>query len=87
MNSSFPSSRARWRTGHCGESGFALRVPAACQGSVPRRRSAAASAPTKLGIRPSGPGKRVALAARSAAQTSLRSSALAASSSADPPAS
>ena len=82
-----PSSRARWRTGHWAESGLAFRVPATCQAGRARRRSAAASAPVKFGMRPMAPGNRATFAARIADHTSCRKAALAASSSAGPPAS
>jgi hypothetical protein len=87
MNNVLPSSSARWRTGHCGESGFALTVRARCHAGTLRRRSAAASAPTKFGIRPSTPGNRATLAVRSAVQTCSRSRALPVSNAASPPAS
>ena len=58
MNTVLPSSSARWRTGICGESGFDFSVVARCHASVARSRSAAASAPTKFGMRPSGFGNR-----------------------------
>ena len=87
MNTSFPSSNARWRTGHCGESGFAFRVRAAAHSGVRRNRSAAASAPVKLGMRPRAPGNRAAPSAASRSHTSSRRPALAASTSGLPPAS
>jgi hypothetical protein len=62
-------------------------VAAACQAGCSRSRCAAASAPVKFGILPAAPGNRATLAALIAAQTSSRSPALAASTSAGPPAS
>src|SRR5260370_6144258 len=87
MYTVLPSSSARWRTGHWAESGLAFTVPAACQAGRPRRRSAAASAPVKFGMRPAAPGNLATFAARIADQTSCRSAAFAASRSAGPPAS
>jgi hypothetical protein len=46
------------RTGSCGASGFALIVSARSHSFVCASASAAASAPTKFGIRSSGDGKR-----------------------------
>ena len=87
MKTVMPSSNARCRTGHCGESGFALTVRAPCQAGSVRSSSAAASAPTKFGMRWWGAGKRPAPAATIASQTRSRSSAFAARSSGSPPAS
>src|SRR4051794_13230832 len=87
MYTILPSSRARWRTGHWAESGLDFTVPAPVQAGRARRRSAAASAPVKFGMRPAAPGNRATLAARIAVHTSCRSAAFAASSSAGPPAS
>ena len=58
MKTTFPSTSARVRTGHCGESGLALTVAAASHSGASARRAAAASAPTKFGIRPVGLGTR-----------------------------
>ena len=87
MYTVLPSSSARCRTGSCAESGLAFTVCAACHGGKARSRSAAASAPVKLGMRPNAPGNLATFAARIADQTSSRSSAFAASTSAGPPAS
>jgi hypothetical protein len=87
MYTVLPSSSARWRTGHWAESGLALTVPAACQADSACRRSAAASAPVKFGMRPAAPGNRATFAARIADHTSCRMAAFAASRSAGPPAS
>ena len=87
MYTVLPSSSARWRTGHCAESGLAFKVLAACQAGMARSRSAAASAPVKFGMRPAAPGNRATLATRIADHTSCRKAALAASTSAGPPAS
>ena len=87
MYTVLPSSSARWRTGSCAESGLAFSVAAACQAGSARSRSAAASAPVKFGMRPAAPGNRATRASRMADQTSCRSAALAASTSAGPPAS
>ena len=46
------------RTGHCGESGFDFTVDAARHSSVSASSRAAASAPTKLGMRFAGFGNR-----------------------------
>src|SRR5262249_36770272 len=75
------------RTGRGAESGLAFTVPAACQAGRLRRRSAAASAPVKFGMRPAAPGNRATFAARIAVHTSCRRAAFAASRSAGPPAS
>lgn len=87
MYTVLPSSSARWRTGSCAESGLAFTVRAARHPGRPRRRSAAASAPVKFGMRPAAPGNLATFAARIADHTSSRRSALAASTSAGPPAS
>jgi hypothetical protein len=87
MYTVLPSSSARWRTGSCAESGLALTVLAACHTAVARSRSAAASAPAKLGMRPAAPGNRATLAAVISDHTSCRRAAFAASTSAGPPAS
>ena len=55
---SCPGSSASRRAWVWGESGFALIVSAFFQDGWRARRSAAALAPAKLGIRPSAPGKR-----------------------------
>ena len=75
------------RTGHCGESGFAFTVAAAFHSSVSASRRAAASAPTKFGMRPVGFGKRAIPGLSRFVHTCSRSAALAASSPASPPAS
>ena len=75
------------RTGHCGESGFDFTVAAALHSSVPASSRAAASAPTKLGMRFAGFGKRATPGWSRSAHTRSRRSALAASSSGSPPAS
>ena len=67
--------------------GVCLHGARVCHAGTARRRSAAASAPTKLGMRPSAPGNRATLALRSASQTSSRSCAFAVSNVASPPAS
>jgi hypothetical protein len=87
MKTVMPSSSARCRTGSWGESGLAFTVAATPQGSSVRSRSAAFSAPTKLGMRPSGPGNRATPGSASAAHTSSRTVALAARSASSPPAS
>jgi len=85
MYTVLPSSSARWRTGSWAESGLDLIVFAAAHASVPRSRSAAASAPVKLEIRLRAPGNRATGASVSAVHTSSRSAAFAASRSASPP--
>src|SRR5215469_12957022 len=87
MYTVLPSSSARCRTGSCAESGLAFRVLAACHTPVARSRSAAASAPVKFGMRPAAPGNRATRAALISDHTSCRRAALAASTSAGPPAS
>ena len=87
MYTVLPSWRARWRTGSWAESGLAFSVRACCHSGSSLSRSAAASAPTKLGIRPAAPGNLATRAALIAAHTCSRRAALAASSSAGPPAS
>ena len=77
----------RCRTGHCGESGFAFSVAARAHSSVSARRRAAASAPTKFGMRLAGFGKRATPGTSSAAHTRSRSAAFAARTSGSPPAS
>jgi hypothetical protein len=87
MYTVLPSSRARCRTGSCGESGLAFTVAASCHAGSDRSSSAAFSAPVKFGIRPAAPGNRATFAALRADQVSSRSAALAARTSAGPPAS
>jgi hypothetical protein len=87
MNTVLPSSSARWRTGSCAESGFALSVRERCHIAVARSRSAAASAPVKFGMRPAAPGNRATFAARIAVHTCSRRAAFAASTPGGPPAS
>ena len=87
MYTVLPSCRARCRTGSCAESGLAFTARARCHSGRSRSRAAAASAPVKFGIRPAAPGKRATRAAVSAAHTSWRRAALAASTSVAPPAS
>src|SRR4051794_6606098 len=77
MYSVLPSWRARRRTGSWGASGFDLTTPAASHSGSPARRSAAASAPRKFGIRPRAPGKRAAPSSSSAPQIRSRTRCLA----------
>ena len=74
-------------SGSCGESGFDLIVVARCHSVVSARCAAAASAPTKLGMRFAGAGKRATPFTLIARHTSSRRAALAARSSAGPAAS
>jgi hypothetical protein len=74
MYTRFLSASALARTGSWGASGLALMTRAPRHSGVDASRSAARSAPTKFGMRPSTPGNRAAPAARNAAHTRSRSS-------------
>src|SRR6185503_1649941 len=72
MNTRLPCWRASTRTGSCGASGLHLTTRAACHAGDSASRRAAASAPTKFGIRPTAPGKRATRRLVSSAQTRSR---------------
>src|SRR5262245_53703034 len=71
-----PSCRAFCRIGRWGESGLILTAFALRQHGLPARTLAQASAPVKLGIRPSAPGNRATFFSLSSDQILFRISSL-----------